>query len=186
MKKLILIIMISLLPLLAAEAQEKNAPALKTVAAVDLQRYAGKWYEIARYPNKFQKQCAGNVTAEYSLKANGNIEVLNRCLKKDGKTDDAKGKAKIVDRQTNAKLKVSFFWIFYAPYWIIDLDENYQYAVIGEPDRDYLWILSRQPEMNDATYQNILRRVEKMGYNPAKLVKTPQGMDTVKGTVVGN
>jgi apolipoprotein D and lipocalin family protein len=106
-------------------------------------------------------------------------------LKKDGTTDNAVGKAKIVDRQTNAKLKVSFFWIFYAPYWIIDLDENYQYAVIGEPDREYLWILSRSPEMDDAQYQKILRRIETLGYNPAKLEKTPQKMETVKGTVVG-
>lgn len=190
MQKTILTIAISLLPLLAAFAQQKNddknLPELKTVASVDLKRYAGTWYEIAKYPNKFQKQCVGNTTATYNLKAGNNLEVVNKCLKKDGTIDDAKGKAKIVDKQTNAKLKVSFFWIFYAPYWIIDLDENYGYAVIGEPDREYLWILSRKPEMDDATYQNILRRVEKMGYNPAKLVKTPQGLDTVKGTVIGN
>lgn len=173
----------------AARAQKKNdnekkAGELKTVESVDLKRYAGTWYEIARYPNRFQKQCVGNTTATYSLEAGGDLQVINKCLKKDGKIDDAKGKAKIVDEQTNAKLKVSFFAFFYAPYWIIDLDKDYQYAVVGHPDRKYLWILSRAPEMKDATYQNILRRIEALGYNPAKLEKTSQNVEMVKGSVV--
>lgn len=175
-----------------AEAYQINIKKddVKTVPTVDLKRYSGRWYEIAKLPNKFQKQCVGNTTAEYVLK-DENIEVINRCLKKDGQFDDAKGKAKIKDKQSNAKLEVrfapaalSFIPQVWGDYWIIDLEPNYQYAVIGNPDRKYLWILSRTPEMNDATYQNILRKIEKMGYNPNKLVKTPQKVETLKGTIV--
>jgi apolipoprotein D and lipocalin family protein len=162
------------------------------VPSVDLKRYSGKWFEIARLPNKFQKDCVGNVTADYALNSDGTIQVTNRCLKKDGKTDQAVGKAKIEDKQTNSKLEVrfapgylSFLPIVWGDYWVIDLDSNYQYAVVGNPDRKYLWVLSRKPEMDDATYQQILRRVEKMGYTPNKLTKTPQNMETLKGTIVG-
>lgn len=163
---------------------DKKAGELQTVSSVDLKRYSGTWYEIAKYPNKSQKQCAGNTTATYNFKPDGNVEVVSKCLTKEGKVDDLKGMAKIVDKQTNAKLKGSFAGFSSAPYWVIDLDENYQYAVVGEPDRKYLWILSRSPEMSDATYQNILRKIETAGYNPAKLEKTPQNVDTLKGTVV--
>lgn len=162
-----------------------------TVPSVDLKRYAGKWYEVAKLPNKFQKQCVGNTTAEYVLKPDGNVEVINRCLKKNGQYTDAKGKAKIVDKQSNAKLEVrfapaalSFIPQAWGDYWIIDLAPNYQYAVVGNPNRKFLWILSRSPEMNDTTYQGILRKIEKMGYDPNKLVKTPQKVETLKGTII--
>lgn len=164
---------------------------VKTVSSVDLKRYTGKWYEIAKLPNKFQKQCAGNVTADYSLQPDGDIEVINRCLKKDGQYDDAKGKARVVDKQSNAKLEVrfapavlSFIPQVWGDYWIIDLDQNYQYAVVGDPKQKYLWILSRTSQMDDATYQSVLRNIEKMGYDPNKLVKTPQKIETLKGTIV--
>lgn len=169
----------------------KNSNAVQTVASVDLKRYSGKWFEIARYPNKFQKNCVGNTTVNYTQKATGKIEVLNECLKKDGTTIDAKGEARIVDKQTNAKLEVRFapgFLAFisavWGDYWIIDLDENYQYAVVGDAKREYFWILSRTAEMSDATYQNILRRAEKQGFNPAKVIKTPQNVEVVKGAVI--
>lgn len=171
-------------------AQNEKA-ALPTVAKVDLKRYAGKWYEIARYPNKFQEKCVGNTTATYTLKNKGKIEVLNECLKKDGTLDKAKGDAKIIDKTTNAKLEVRFAPAFlsfipavWGDYWIIDLDDNYQYAAIGDPQRKYFWILSRTPEMDDTTYQNILRRAEKLGFNPGKVNKTPQNAQAVKGAVV--
>lgn len=174
-----------------AEQQNSAADAVTTVPSVDLKRYSGKWYEIAKLPNRFQKQCVGNTTAEYVLKSAEEIEVINSCLEKDGKTDVAKGKAKIKDKQSNAKLEVRFAPSFlsfipqvWGDYWIIDLEPNYQYAVVGNPDRKYLWILSRTPQMDDATYQSILRRIEKMGYEPNKLVKTPQKVETLKGTVV--
>jgi len=175
-------------------AQPNNSNAqtqVKAVASVDLKRFAGKWFEIARFPNKFQKKCVGNITAEYTLKSDNEIEVLNTCLIENGKIDKAKGEGKIADKVSNAKLEVrfapgflSFLNAVRGDYWIIDLDSNYQYAAVGDPKREYLWILSRQPEMNDATYQNILRRVEAMNFNPGKLVKTPQGVEIIKGVVI--
>jgi apolipoprotein D and lipocalin family protein len=174
----------------AVKAQQSKTE-LATVSKVDLKRYAGKWFEIARYPNKFQEKCVGNTTATYTLKANNKIEVINECLKKDGINDRAKGDAKIIDTATNAKLEVRFAPSFlsfipqvWGDYWIIDLDDNYTYAVVGDPKRKYLWILSRTAEMNDTTYQNILRRVEKLGFDPGKLNKTPQNAEAVKGAVV--
>lgn len=158
---------------------------------VELDRYLGKWYEIAKYPNKFQKQCVGNTTATYSRKQNGRLEVLNECLKKDGTMEAAKGEAKIADKQTNSKLKVrfapgfiSFLPFVWANYWVIDLAPDYSYAVIGEPGRDYFWILAREPEMDDATYQQILRRAESMGFSPGRVEKTPQGVETIRGGVL--
>jgi apolipoprotein D and lipocalin family protein len=184
-RKWILAIFAAALPFAAmtVNAQEK-AGEVKTVSFVDLQRYGGKWYEIARYPNKSQRQCAGNTTVTYNFKPDGEAQVVNKCMTKDGKIDDATGMAKIVDKQTNAKLKGSFAWFSSAPYWVIDLDENYQYAVVGNPDRKHLWILSRTPEIKEATYQMILRKIEVAGYNPAMLEKTPQNLETVKGAVV--
>ena len=174
-----------------AVCAQKGKTDLPTVPQVDLKRYAGKWYEIARYPNKFQEKCVGNTTATYTLKEKAKIEVINECLKKDGVTDSAKGEAKIVDAATNAKLEVRFAPSFlsfipqvWGDYWIIDLDDNYKYAAVGDPERKYLWILSRTPEIDDATYQNILRRVEKLGFSPGKLNKTPQNAQAVKGAVV--
>ncbi len=172
-------------------AQTAKTSQLQTVASVDLKRYSGKWFEIARYPNKFEKQCVGNTTATYTIKDEKTIEVLNQCVKKDGTIDNAKGKARVVDTATNAKLEVrfapaalSFLSSVWGKYWIIDLDENYQYTVVGDPKREYLWILSRTPQLNDTIYQNILRRIETLGFNPAKIIKTPQKLEVVKGAVI--
>lgn len=176
---------------ISASAQVKPAGPLQSVPSVDLKRYAGKWYEIAKYPNRFQKKCVGNTTANYTLKDNGRIEVRNECVLKDGKTEVAIGEAKINDKNTNSKLKVRFApgalsWLpfVWANYWIIDLDPDYEYVAIGEPKRNYFWILSRKPTMNDSTYQNILRRAEAMGFDPARVEKTPQSVDVLKGSVV--
>ncbi len=162
-----------------------------TVGSVDLSRYAGKWYEIGKYPNRFQKKCVGNTSADYKLKPNGRIEVRNECLLKDGKVDVAIGEAKIADKTTNAKLKVrfapgalSFLPFVWGDYWIIDLDSDYKYVAVGEPKREYFWILSRTPTLDDATYQAILRRAEAMGFDPAKVEKTPQNAEVLKGTVI--
>lgn len=174
-------------------AQSKNSDKQPppTVSAVDLKQYAGKWFEIARYPNKFQRKCVGNTTASYALKPDGSINVLNQCLVKNGTLESATGEAKVVEGSSNAKLEVrfaprfmSFLSAVWGDYWIVDLDGEYKYAAVGDPKREYLWILSRTPEMSDATYQNILRRVEKLGFNPAKLQKTPQNAETIKGAVV--
>ena len=154
---------------------EKNEP--QTVSSVDLKRYVGVWYEIARYPNRFQKKCAAAVTATYELRADGKMGVLNQCMEANGKMTSAKGKAKIVDSKTNAKLKVTFFWPFYGDYWILDLDPEYTYAVIGEPNRKYLWILSRTPEMDPAIYAAVLERLTAQGYDTGKLVPTKPRAD---------
>lgn len=152
---------------------------LKTVNSVNIERYAGRWYEIAKYPNRFQKSCVSDTTADYVLKSNGRIEVTNRCLKKDGKINRAVGEAKIVDKATNAKLKVrfapkflSFLGLVWGDYWIIELADDYSYAVIAEPGRDYFWILSRKPEMDDKTYQAILSRAETKGFEPSRVERT--------------
>lgn len=186
-KKFIAILSIAAIAAIQAVAQTK----LEAVPSIDLNKYVGKWYEIAKYPNKFQKQCVANTTANYTLKQNGRIEVKNECLLKDGKNDTATGEAKIDDKKSNSKLKVRFApgalsWLpfVWANYWVIDLDADYQYAVIGEPKREYFWVLSRKPTMDDATYQNILRRAETMGFNPAKVEKSPQNADVIKGAVI--
>lgn len=157
-----------------AKAGASNLP-LQTVPFVDLNRYLGKWYEIASYYQKFQKDCVAT-TANYSLRDNGDIDVLNECRLKtfDGKLKSAHGKAKVVDKDTNAKLKVSFFWPFYGKYWIIDLGENYEYAVVGHPNREYLWILSRTPTMDPATLNGIRARLTEKHFDLSKLNMTPQ------------
>ncbi len=150
-----------------------NAPALTTVQQVDLKRYMGLWYEIARYPNRFQRDCESDTTAKYALLENGKVEVLNTCRKKDGNLKDAKGKAKAVDG-SNAKLKVTFFWPFYGDYWIIGLDPDYRWAVVGEPSRKYLWILSRTAQMTDLDYKKAMEQVRAAGYDESKLIRTKQ------------
>ena len=148
---------------------------LKTVNFVDLNRYVGQWYEIARYPNKFQEGCVGS-KATYTLRDDGKISVVNECYDKSfsGKLRSAKGKAWVVDKETTARLKVSFFWPFAGDYWIIELGQEYEYAVIGHPDRKYLWILSRTPEIDENVYQSILTRLQEQDYDTAKLIKTEQ------------
>ena len=170
---LILLFLLLGLPV-QSTADEDKAP-LTTVSAVDLNRYIGKWYEIASYPAWFQKGCTGS-TADYSRLPDGRIRVVNRCFKKslDGPLKESKGKAEVVDSKTNARLKVTFFWPFKGDYWIIDLDDDYQWAVVGVPSRKYLWILSRTPTLDGAVYDGILRRVIEKGYDPTRLNLTAQ------------
>jgi apolipoprotein D and lipocalin family protein len=154
---------------------KEPVPDLAVVPRVEIERYLGTWYEIARYPNRFQKECVA-VTADYSLRDDGKIRVVNTCHKggPDGPMKSIEGKAWVVDRETNAKLKVQFFWPFQGAYWIIDLGTDYDYAVVGHPTRKYLWILSRSPEMEPTLYQAIVRRLVEHGYEPARLQKTLQ------------
>jgi len=159
-----------------ASVKTSHIEPLKTVSYVDLSRYIGTWYEIARYPNRFQEGCVGT-NATYTLRQDGKIDVLNQCYEKsfDGKLKKAKGVARVVDTNTNAKLKVSFFWPFEGDYWIIELAEDYSFAVVGHPERKYLWILSRKKTMDEATYKNILNVLEtKHHYDTTKLIKTVQ------------
>ncbi len=149
---------------------------LEVVPRVDLSRYLGTWYEIASFPQRFQKGCTDS-KAVYSLRKDGNIEVLNSCLR-NGKVDTAKGKAWVVDSASNAKLKVSFFWPFRGDYWIIELGKDYEYAVVSAPSRKYLWILSRTPTMDAGVYTGIVDRLKDRGFDVSRLVHTPSGART--------
>ena len=150
-------------------AKEKLKP-LEVVPYVELKKYLGKWYEIAHLPFRFEDDCT-NITATYSLSKDGKVSVLNECLR-DGKLKQAKGKAKVVDKNTGAKLKVTFFWPFSADYWIIDLGKDYDYAVVGTPNRKYLWILSRTPQMDDKLFSRLVESVKSKGFDVNKLIKT--------------
>ena len=137
-----------------------HVPELETVEKVDINRYIGKWYEIARFDQKFQKDCTA-VTANYSLRKNGEIEVLNTCRKltPTGKLKTAKARAWITDKETNAKLKVQFFLrslripFFAGNYWILELGDNYEYAIVGDPSREYLWFLSSTEKLASDVYE---------------------------------
>ncbi len=145
---------------------------LEVVPHVELEKYLGKWYEIAHLPAKFQEGC-NETTATYSLSEDGSISVLNQSIK-NGKMKQAKGKAKVVDKNSNAKLKVTFFWPFYGDYWIIKLGNNYDYSVVGTPNRKYLWILSRTPTMDDKLYSQLVEYANSKGFETNKLIKTLQ------------
>jgi apolipoprotein D and lipocalin family protein len=152
-----------------------NAQKLQTVPNVDLNKYAGKWYEIASYPQTFQKGCHCT-TAEYTLSEKGYMIVENRCNRDsvNGKQSYIKGKAFVEKNSGNAKLKVQFFWPFKAKYWIIDLADDYSYAVVSHPNKKYLWILSRKSKMDDKVYQEIISRLKLKGFDLSRLQKTEQ------------
>jgi apolipoprotein D and lipocalin family protein len=149
-------------------SSDKNE--LQTVPYIDLNRYLGKWYDIAHFTRSFQKGCSCN-TSEYSLNKDGSIRVMNSC-NKNGRLKVAKGKASVKDKTTNAKLSVTFFWPFSGKYWIIDLAPDYSYAVVGHPSRNYLWILSRTKEIDAEIYLNILTRLKSKGYDLSRIEKT--------------
>lgn len=156
-----------------------NASPPATVPQVDLGRYAGKWYELARFPNKFQANCASDVSADYALHPDGGFNVTNRCKTADGTIDVAEGRARVTDPATNAKLEVRFApawlsWLptVWSPYWILDLASDYSVAAVGDPERDYLWILSRAPQIDDEQYEELVDRLTAQGYDTARLVKT--------------
>jgi lipocalin len=146
-----------------------------TVKELDIDRYLGTWYEIARFPHSFEKSLVG-VTATYSIRPDGKIKVLNQGRKEalDGELSVAEGKAKIPDPAKPANLKVAFFWIFYAEYNVLELDENYQHALIGSSGDKYLWILSRSPQMDEAVYQRLVENARQRGYDVDKLIKVQQ------------
>jgi len=158
-----------------AGAGAPNLPPLRTVERVDLNRYLGTWFEIASFPQRFQKGCTAT-QANYSLNPDGDLTVRNRCNKGglNGPESSVEGRARVVDKATNAKLEVSFFWPFWGDYWVIDLGPSYEFAVVGHPSRDYLWILSRTPTLSAATYDAILARIVAQGYDPSRLQRTLQ------------
>jgi apolipoprotein D and lipocalin family protein len=170
------------LSIILVQAQQQVVKELTVVPHVDLNRYVGKWYEIARLPNSFQKQCSGDVTATYVLQSDETIKVINRCRNANGELEEAEGQAKKKSSDTsNAKLKVrfapkilSFLPFVWGNYWVIDLAADYSYAVVGEPDRKYLWILSRTPAIGEDTLQVILEGIKAKGYDLSTLIRTKQ------------
>jgi apolipoprotein D and lipocalin family protein len=158
------------------------APDMTPVASVNLERYAGRWYEIAKYPNRFQRSCVGHTSAEYALRRDGRITVTNRCRQADGTVKEAVGIARWRERPPrDATLKVRFApaWLSLLPqvwgdYWILALPDDYRYVVVGEPARTYLWILSRTPQMTETDYMAAVAAAEAQGYEASKLVRTPQ------------
>ncbi len=165
---------------IALVAQNDGALPLTVVPEIDINRYMGVWYEVARLPNSFQSHCAGDITATYSLMDDGRIKVVNRCRKEDGSMSVAEGVAKRAsDDGPMTKLKVRFApailsWLpfVWGDYWIIDLSPDYRYAVIGEPARKYFWILSRMPTMGEPTIEGILARAREKGYDLTNLIRT--------------
>lgn len=153
----------------------RGLPPLRTVPHVDLARYAGTWFEIASVPQRFQEGCVAT-RAEYALAGDGVVRVVNRCRDRsfDGPERVVEGTARVTDPATNARLAVTFFWPFRGAYWIVDLDADYRWAVVGHPSRDYLWILSRTPTLDAAVYAGILERLRAQGYDTARLRRTPQ------------
>lgn len=167
-----------LITLLAATARA-DAPAVRTVASVDLDRYLGRWHEVARLPNRFQKDCASDVTADYARRPDGRISVVNRCRRQDGSTIEAEGVARVVDTASRAKLKVRFApsWLSIFPfvwgdYWIIALDEDYSYAVVGSPNREYLWFLSRAPTMPGAAWDAAEQAARENGFEVSRMTRS--------------
>ena len=155
---------------------------LEPVDSVNLDRYIGLWYEIAKIPNRFQRKCAQGTTAQYSLRKDGRIDVINRCIASNGKVIEAKGIAKIVDTITNAKLKVSFvklfgLSLFWGDYWIIGLHKNYEYAIVGTPGRKYGWILSRQKELSQEDLNQAFTILREQGYDPEEFEMTTHSSD---------
>jgi apolipoprotein D and lipocalin family protein len=165
----------------------RSSDTLQTVPSVDLKRYVGVWHEIALFPNRFQAQCIANTTATYRLQENGRIEVTNRCSTADGKSDNAIGEAKLADANNTTKLKVRFapWYLSWLPqvwgdYWVIDLDADYRYAVVSEPSKKFLWVLSRTPVLPAESLAGIKSRLTAKGFDVTKLQMTPQTAQSEK------
>lgn len=155
---------------------------LATISALDVPRYMGTWYEIAKYPNRFQKQCIADVSAEYSLQASGRVQVTNRCRTENSQMDAAVGETRQIGPATSPKLQVRFApaWLSWLPmvwgnYWVIDLDTDYQLVAVSEPKREYLWVLSRTPTVSAEAYESLLGRLKSQGFDLTRLVRTKQG-----------
>jgi apolipoprotein D and lipocalin family protein len=154
---------------------------MEPVPTLDLQRYGGVWYEIARLPNRFQKKCAHSVVARYEVRDDGRLNVVNECVEKDGTVSRAKGVARLADHKAPpSRLKVrfapaflSFLSAVWGDYWVIDLAPDYSYAVVGEPKRRYLWILARSPQLPEPLYEEILGRAARF-YDVSRVVRTEQ------------
>lgn len=164
-----------------ATAQAADAAPVKTIASLDVPRYLGTWYEIAKFPNWFQKKCVGNTKAEYSLRPDGNLKVLNSCKTANGEVSDAEGTARQIGAKDSPRLEVRFApaWLSFLPmvwgdYWVIDLDPQYQVAAVSDPKREYLWVLSRTPQLDSRIYDDLLLRLKQQQFDVRKLELTIQ------------
>jgi len=165
--------------LLASPAVRAGDAPLEPVAWVDLNRYMGTWHEIARYPNRFEEECVADVTANYALKADGRVRITNRCRLADGSFSEAEGEARRVGSVNDPRLEARFApeWLSFLPlvwgdYWIVDLDEDYTLAAVGDPSRKYLWILSRGPVVPPTRLQALMSRLKNKGFDPARLMSS--------------
>ena len=163
-----------------AMAQQDNQT-VKTIASLDVPRYLGTWYEIAKFPNWFQKKCVSNTKAVYSAKPDGNLKVLNSCKTATGETSEAEGLARQIGPKDSPKLEVRFApeWLSFLPlvwgdYWVIDLDSQYQVAAVSDPRREYLWVLSRTPQIDPKVYADVLQRLKQQQFDIQKLELTSQ------------
>ena len=173
----------ALLAFCACSAMASSAPEpLTAIPALDVPRYMGTWYEIAKYPNWFQKKCLKDTRADYTAHADGTVRVVNLCTTKEGEVSEVTGEARQLGGATSAKLEVRFApaWLSFIPmvwgdYWVIDLDPDYRLVAVSEPKREYLWILSRTPDITAKVYDELVARLEKKGLDSRKLERTPQG-----------
>ena len=160
--------------------QEGSRGPVRSVPSVDLRRYVGRWHEIARFPNSFQRKCARETTAEYELLPGGDIRVVNLCRGADGQVIRAEGRARLADRDgPTSRLKVrfapgflSFLPMVWGDYWVLDLTDDYGAALVGTPSREYLWILARTPQLDEATYQRLLATATAQGFDVTRLAKS--------------
>jgi apolipoprotein D and lipocalin family protein len=160
---------------------QQGDQAVKTIATLDVPRYLGTWYEIAKFPNWFQKKCVGNTKAVYTAKADGNLRVLNSCKTSSGEISEAEGLARQIGGKDSPKLEVRFApeWLSFLPlvwgdYWVIDLDPQYQVAAVSDPKREYLWVLSRTPQLDPKAYEDLLQRLKQQQFDIQKLELTAQ------------
>lgn len=158
---------------------QNELPEVTTVEQVDLKKYTGTWYEISKIPNSFQDHCLKNTTATYDLNDDGTITVINKCVDEEGEEDIAEGVAQIVDPISNSKLEVSFVSLFginlfWGDYWILGLQDNYRYVVVGTPNRKYGWILARDPTLSDVDYGKCEEILISNGYDPKEFVMSQQ------------
>ncbi len=173
MNRFLLVVLVMMASSVAGQAQ------VRTVAAVDVDRYLGDWFELARLPNRFQRACDSDVRATYNRRSDGHIDVVNRCRRADGRGVEARGVARVVDLRTRAKLKVrfapavlSFLPAVWGDYWILGLAADYSWAVVGSPDRRYLWILGRAPEMGLTQFLAAVEVARVNGFDIARLANT--------------
>lgn len=160
---------------------QQGDQSVKTIASLDVPRYLGTWYEIAKFPNWFQKKCVSNTKAVYTAKSDGNLRVLNSCKAASGETSEAEGLARQIGAKDSPKLEVRFApeWLSFLPmvwgdYWVIDLDSQYQVAAVSDPRREYLWVLSRTPQIDPKVYADLLQRLKQQQFDIQKLELTSQ------------